>query len=401
MAILFGHPTGSPFAHHAALAHFEAGQLDAFCVPWMPSRATLRMLEQVRPLRALADRLSRRHFSPLADVPKVQGRMGELKRLTMRALGMTDGNLPNEANEWLMRTMARECRRRSVSAVHSYEDCSLQQFIEAKRSGKACIYDLPIGYYPCWERMQAHLASQYAEWMPDPKALQRVHPEQKRSEIELADLVVVPSNFVANTVRYFHPKAPIALAPYGVDLSEWPSRTRCSSAETVTFLFVGQCSIRKGVPLLLEAWRAAGLTGARLELVGPWLLAEGKKREFPPQTRWRGAVSSHELRRHYQNADIFVFPTNFEGCALVIGEASASGLPVLTTDASGAEDFVDNISGKIVPANDLDALVEELRWFSRHRDRLPQLSRAARLSAERCTWAQYRTRVSAAVRPLV
>ena len=111
MTILFGDPTGSPFAHHAALAHFEAGQLDAFCVPWMPSRATLRVLEQVRPLRAAADRLSRRHFSPLADVPKVQGRMGELKRLTIRALGMSHGNLPNEANEWLMRTMARECRR--------------------------------------------------------------------------------------------------------------------------------------------------------------------------------------------------------------------------------------------------------------------------------------------------
>jgi starch synthase len=401
MAILFGHPTGSPFAHHAALAHFEAGQLDAVCVPWMPSRAILRVLKQVRPLRAAAGRLSRRHFSPLADVPKVQGRLGELKRLTIRALGVANGNLPNEANEWLMRTMARECRRRSVSAVHSYEDCSLRQFVEAKRLGKACIYDLPIGYYPSWERMHAQLASQYADWMPDPTALQRVNPEQKRREIELADMVLVPSNFVANTVRHFHAKTPIALAPYGVDLSEWPSRTRCRSTEIITFLFVGQCSIRKGIPLLLEAWRAAGLKGARLELVGPWLLAENKKREFPPRTRWQGAVSTDELRHHYQNADIFVFPTNFEGRALVVGEASASGLPVLTTDASGAGDFVDNGSGKIAPANDLDALVEELRWFSRHRDRLPQLSRAARLSAERCTWAQYRTRVTAAVRPLV
>lgn len=361
----------------------------------------LRVLEQVRPLRAAAGRLSRRHFSPLTDVPKVQGRLGELKRLAIRALGAADGNLPNEANEWLMRTMARECRRHSVSAVHSYEDCSLQQFIEAKRLGKACIYDLPIGYYPSWERMQARLASQYADWMPDPTALQRVNPEQKRREVELADLVLVPSNFVANTVRHFHAKTPIALAPYGVDLSEWPSRVRCGSTEIITFLFVGQCSIRKGIPLLLEAWRAAGLKGARLELVGPWLLAKSKKRELPPRTRWQGAVSSDELRRHYQNADIFVFPTNFEGRALVVGEASASGLPVLTTDASGSEGFVDNSSAKIVPANDRDALVEELRWFNHHRDRLPQLSRAARVSAERCTWAQYRTRVTAAVRPIV
>jgi glycosyltransferase involved in cell wall biosynthesis len=401
MAILFGHPTGSPFAHHAALAHFEAGQLDRVCISWMPSKTTLRILEQVPPLRAAAQRLSRRHFSPLADAPKVQGRLGELKRLAIRAFGRGDADLANEANEWLMRAMARECRRRSVSAVHSYEDCSLWQFQEAKRLGKACIYDMPIGYYSAWERIEAQLASQYGDWMPDRPAVQRFHPEQKRREIELADVVLVPSEFVADTVRDFHPKAPIAVAPYGVDLGEWPARTRCASAETVIFLFVGQCSVRKGVPLLLQAWRAAGLIGARLELVGPWLLAEGKKRELPPQTRWRGAVSSRELRRHYRNADIFVFPTNFEGRALVVGEASASGLPVLTTAASGADDFVDNSSGRIVPANDLDALVEELRWFDQNREQLPELSRAARLNAERCTWAQYRSQVTAAVRPLV
>src|SRR5437870_5753527 len=37
MTILFGHPTGNPNSHHAALAHLEAGRLEAFCVPWMPT----------------------------------------------------------------------------------------------------------------------------------------------------------------------------------------------------------------------------------------------------------------------------------------------------------------------------------------------------------------------------
>ena len=46
-----------------------------------------------------------------------------------------------------MRTMARECHRSTVKAVHAYEDCSLWQFLEAKRLGKACIYDMPICYY--------------------------------------------------------------------------------------------------------------------------------------------------------------------------------------------------------------------------------------------------------------
>ena len=147
MAILFGHPTGSPHAHNAALAHFEAGRLDAFCVPWMPSQMTLRMLEGMGPLRAGAQRLGRRRFPALADAPKVQSRMGEARRLALRAVGLADDGLPNNANEWLMRTMSRVCHRLSVSAIHSYEDCSLWQFIVAQRLGKSCIYDMPIGYY--------------------------------------------------------------------------------------------------------------------------------------------------------------------------------------------------------------------------------------------------------------
>jgi hypothetical protein len=147
MTILFGHPTGSPFAHHAALSHFEAGRLELFCVSWMPSAATLRVLDRINPLQAMTQRLSRRHFPPLVKAPKIQGRAGEFRRLLIRALGSGDDRLSNEANNWLMRTMTRECRRSRVTAVQAYEDCSLGQFVEAKRLGKACIYDMPIGYY--------------------------------------------------------------------------------------------------------------------------------------------------------------------------------------------------------------------------------------------------------------
>jgi len=74
--------------------------------------------------------------------------------------------LSYEANDWLMRTMSRESWRRSVTAVHAYEDCSLWSFEEAKRQGKACIYNLPIGYYLAWEKKQQELADEYADWLP-------------------------------------------------------------------------------------------------------------------------------------------------------------------------------------------------------------------------------------------
>ena len=166
MTVLFGHPTGNPNSHHAALAHLEAGRLEAFCVPWMPSQFSIRLLGHFGVLRPLAQRLSRRRFPPLDVAPKIQGRIGEFRRLLTRAMGRGDERLSYQANDWLMKTMRRECRRAKVSAVHSYEECSLWQFVEAKRRGKACIYDMPIGYYPVWEQTQTKLARQYIDWLP-------------------------------------------------------------------------------------------------------------------------------------------------------------------------------------------------------------------------------------------
>src|SRR5579864_5507575 len=168
VSVLFGHPSGTPFSHHAALAHFDAHRLEAFCVAWMPSLPTLQLLGRVGPLRPMVRRLARRRFPALARAPKIQGRVGEMRRLITRVMGRRGEALGYEANDWLMRTMRRECRRVSVHAVHAYEDCSLWQFQEAKRLGKACIYDMPIGYYPAWEKTQAELARQFVDWLPAP-----------------------------------------------------------------------------------------------------------------------------------------------------------------------------------------------------------------------------------------
>ena len=401
MSVLFGHPTGSPNSHQAALAHLEAGHLGGFCVPWIPSQKTLRALEFVKPLRPMAQRLSRRKFPPLEHAPTIQGRIGELRRLLTRGLPWGGNYLSNEANDWLMRTMARECRRSEITAVHAYEDCSLLQFIEAKRLGKSCIYDMPIGYYPAWERIEAILSKKYRDWVTSGKTSSQVRSEQKREELELADLLLVPSDFVFNTVREFYPGGQISIARYGVDVTSWPARSASVPENVMTFLFAGQCSLRKGIPLLLEAWKAADIKHARLLLVGPWQLAEAKKYQLPPGCHWSGPVSSRELRNFYHDADVFVFPTNFEGRALVVGEALASGLPVLTTDASGAEDMVDETCGRIFSPEDLDALVGHLRWFNSNRDQLPELSRAARHSANAFTWSKYRQCVTRAVAPFI
>jgi glycosyltransferase involved in cell wall biosynthesis len=306
--------------------------------------------------------------------------------------------LAYEANAWLMATMRRECRRASVTAVHSYEECSAWQFAEAKRIGKACVYDLPIGHYAAWEETREKLARRYRDWLPrDSSASNRDHrATQKRQELDLADIVLVPSRFARDTVLRFADKQ-VRLVPYGVDLDFWSPGPRPSVNHTLTICYAGHCSVRKGTPVLLEAWRAAALPDAELQLVGPWHLSEQKRQELPASVRFAGPLSSDALRTRYRAADAFVFPSLFEGFGLVILEALACGVPVVATDATAGPDVLDDTCGRVIEAGNVDALVEALRWLDAHRDDLAAMKSAARRQAQRCSWETYRSCVSDAV----
>jgi starch synthase len=403
MSILFGHPTGSPFSHNAALAHLEAGVLECLCVPWMPSTATIRVLSLLHPLRPLAQRFARRQFGPLSQVAKVQGRVGEACRLLTRALGLGDYLPFDQANRWLMRTMVRECRRPTVTAVHAYEDCSLWQFMQAKRLGKACIYDMPICYYPAREKALMELQRKYPNWIPanwSPTTNDRLL-EQKRHEMELADLTLVPCSYAAATIRECCPHKDIALAPYGVDAEFWKPGTINNPSGPLRFMYAGQISLRKGIPLLIDAWSKAELRDAELVLVGSWLLADSKRQSLPPGVKWFPPCSSQALRDWYRKSDAFVFPSFAEGFGLVLLEAMACGLPAIASEASIGPEVITAGCGLISPTGDLDRLVELLRWFDRHRNELPAMGREARAQAACYTWSNYRSFVTGAVSKLV
>jgi alpha-maltose-1-phosphate synthase len=368
----------------------------------MPSTEILALLKALPACNEIARRLSRRHFSPLAKAPLHQGRMGEFVRLLLRVMGRGSERLSYQANDWLMQTMVEEIEHTSATAVHSYEDCSLWQFEKAKQKGLACIYDLPIGYYPVWQETEEQLMRKYADWLPaGQRSNPYVRPEQKKAELELADLVLAPSTFVEKTVRRHYPGKQIALAPYGVDVEFWTPDSKKKGEGPLTFIYAGQNSLRKGTPDLLQAWSRAALKDARLRLIGSWQLSEQRLRDLPPGVEWHPSCSAEQLRKQYRDGDVFVFPSYFEGFGLVLLEAMACGLPAISSDASAMADIYSGTEGRVFAAGDLDALVEALQWASNHRDLLLGMGLDARNRAQLCTWRSYRKHVQDAVAPLL
>ena len=129
---------------------------------------------------------------------------------------------------------------------------------------------------------------------------QFVRPEQKRQEMNLADLVLVPSKFVATTVRAFHPHKKLAQAFYGVDLEFLEcAGKKARFSKRLRFIFAGRLLFEKGIPLLLEAWGEAALRDAELELGRILAVGRNKATIAAQGVIWRPPCSPNELRERY------------------------------------------------------------------------------------------------------
>ena len=92
-------------------------------------------------------------------------------------------------------------------------------------------------------------------------------------------------------------------------------------------LFVGQLIHRKGVDILAEA--AGQLPDVRFCVVGN---GDASVYKAPGNVLFAGQKSKAELAQYYRAADLFVLPTREDIWGLVVVEAAAKGLPVITTD---------------------------------------------------------------------
>jgi lipopolysaccharide/colanic/teichoic acid biosynthesis glycosyltransferase len=131
--------------------------------------------------------------------------------------------------------------------------------------------------------------------------------------------------------------------------------------------FVGRLVRDKGISELVEAFQLlrGRVPEARLLLLGKWEEADPvspEAREFiesDPAVVHVGQVSDPVI--HYQVMDVLALPTYREGFPTVVLEASASGKPVVTTQATGAVDAVqDGATGLVVPIGDAERLAEAL-----------------------------------------
>ncbi len=398
--IVIAHPHGNANVRQAALAFAEAGALRAFWtgVAWNPDAPLARLVP-----RRLRRQLERRAVAPplrpyLRLHPWREVLRLSARQLRMHALARARALSPNACHEDLDRRVARALERdggATVGAVYAYDHCALASFRVAADRGIRRLYDLPIGH---WRALEATLREERAAWpgweslVP---AVDFASPEfqRKDSELELADRVIVPSRFVARTLATHGPRVAETVvvpfgAPAGVPLSE-RDLERAPGAP-LRLVYVGAVDLRKGVPYLLRAF--AGVRGiATLTVVGRGGDGCAALARALAGVRRYDSLPNAEVLALMRDADVFLFPTLFEGMALVVPEAMSQGCAVITTPNSGAEDVIrDGENGFLVPPRQVEPLVATIERLHRDRDLLRRVRLAAQATGRAWPWERYR-----------
>jgi glycosyltransferase involved in cell wall biosynthesis len=399
MKIIVAHPTGNPNVRALLAAFNDAGLLTAFCTTIAVDPAHL--LIKLLPWKIQKELTRRSYAIPLNQIRTRP--LLELFRHLLPKLGFKQSVSPETGFASLEsvyadldRMVAARLKRWKevdrVKAVYAYEDGALHTFMRAKELGLTCIYDLPIAYWETGRRLMLEEAERLPAWAQtlgggisdSAKKLDR-----KRRELELADIVVVPGEFVHGSLPEWAKGKKIIVSPFGSPDNEQFQQAK-SFDRPLRVLFVGSMGQRKGLADLFKAMKMMLPGQAELVVMGPLQAPLNFYKAELPDFIYESSRPHGEVLKLMQTCDVLCLPSIVEGRALVMQEAMSQGLPLLITANTGGEDLIaEGHTGFLIPIRSPQKIAEKLKWFSDNREKTKQMGAQARKAAAGYTWKKY------------
>ncbi len=210
-------------------------------------------------------------------------------------------------------------------------------------------------------------------------------------------VIAISESIRGDLARFFGRADGVRVIYHGVDLERFHPRNRTAGRDRLRSelgaapdqclaLFVG--NLQKGGAAVIRA--VARVPGVRLVLVSG--SDPAADRAIARAAGAEDRIVFHPLSRHIERffaaADVFVFPTIYEPYGMVISEAMASGLPVITSRTAGAAELIEHGKDGWLTADPWapDQIAEGLRALAADPGLRQRMGSAARSEIEAYTW---------------
>lgn len=213
------------------------------------------------------------------------------------------------------------------------------------------LWQLPVHYMARSARMLNIPYVMTPHGMLEPWALEQSRLKKKialrlyqRRDLQSANMLHATAQMEAEQFLRLGFSNPVAVIPNGIDLSEFPLKETCGRQSVdgkKQLLFLSRIHPKKGIEVLIDAWAAI-----RPDLKARWCVKIAGNGDEGYVTKLNRKISSlglddqieivgpkfgEEKREMYWDADLFVLPTYSENFGVVVAEALAYGVPVITT----------------------------------------------------------------------
>jgi starch synthase len=278
-----------------------------------------------------------------------------------------------------------------------FQGSCLESLKAAHLKGKTAVCEFATAHVTAAIRILSEEAEKHPEWAA---TISNLHfPDWYRERLEqephAADVCIAASGFTQRSLEEVGiPPERIQLLPLAADVEQFQFSERRTDGP-LKVLFVGGIGQRKGIKYLLESVRQLHSAQIELSLLGPAPADDRPLKAYANWYTYLGRTDQKGVVRQMQQADVLVLPSVFEGFGLVIVEAMATGLPVITTTHScGPEVIREGVDGFVLAPDDVQGLAEKLAWCAEHRGELVSMGAQAYNQAQQFSWDAHRQRLA-------
>lgn len=298
--------------------------------------------------------------------------------------------------------VSRKLTNSNANMYWGFQGSCYKSLQTASERGMQTVCELATAHVKSAKRILGEEQQLHPEWADsiDNLIFPAAYEHRLEEEPHRADYVVAASDFTRQTlVEDGVSENKIIQLPLGFDMDHIPYRLKERKGRPLKLLYAGTLTQRKGIKYLLEAMQRFKKEEVELHCIGG---VQGSGKGLLPYKQnyvYHSPVSQQELFSQYAHYDALVLPTLFEGFGLVIVEAMAAGLPVITTRHSfGTELIQHEHNGYLVPIRDVNGIAEAISQLLNLSDEAyGEMSQLARSAVLDYSWQAYRARLKTVV----